>query len=153
MWNRGIALLSMCSLLIALPGAFADTSPQRNKMVPLPKLPFEIDRRLLPHGRPARSSVRPYEGPMIDVHVHLNTGKRQTSSDLKRVLAGLREVDVEFAVVMPTPNEGRKGRHKVRPPNRKLLKKLGEKAVKLMCCGNYAGQWRKYAYHGSYIKE
>ena len=46
---------------------------RRHVMIPMPTLPFKIDRRLLSHDRPARKYSKPSQGPMIDVHVHLNT--------------------------------------------------------------------------------
>jgi hypothetical protein len=69
------------------------------------------------------------------------------------VIDGIREAGVEQAVVMPTPNEGRRRRHGKRRMHRKLLKELGGKTIKLMCCGNYVGQWIHNAYYETYTKE
>ena len=92
---------------------------------------------------------------MTDVHVHLNTRRRRgtTLEELKAVVNGIREAGVELAVVMPTPNEGRRGGHGLRRMHRKLLKELGGKTIKIMCCGNYIGQWIHNAYYETYTKE
>ncbi len=128
---------------------------RRHVMIPMPQLPFKIDRRLLPHDRPARAYGKSYEGPMIDVHVHLNTRSRKYTSlkDLKEVVDGIREAGVELAIVMPTPNEGRRRVHEKRRLHRKLLMELGGKSIKIMCCGNYLGQWIHNAYYETYSKK
>ena len=128
---------------------------RRHVTIPMPKLPFKIDRRLLSHDRPARPYGKSYQGPMIDVHVHLNTRTHRDTSleELKRVVDGIREADVKLAIVMPTPNEGRRRKHEKRRLHRKLLKELGGKTIKIMCCGNYIGQWIHNAYYDTYTKE
>ncbi len=172
--NKRMVYLSICFLLFGIPVGFSDTNPvpkgvadmiptpegirrikKQHVMIPMPKLPFKIDRRLLPHDRPARKYSKPYQGPMIDVHVHLNPRRHRDTSleELKKVVDGIREAGVELAMVMPTPNEGRRGGHENRRMYRKLLKELGGKTIKLMCCGNYVGQWIHNAYYETYSKE
>ena len=172
--NKPIVFLSICFLLFGIPVGLSDTIPvpkgiddmiptpegfrrikRRHVMIPMPKLPFKIDRRLLSHDRPARTYGEPYQGPMIDVHVHLNSRfhKHTSLKALKEVVDGIREAGVELAVVMPTPNEGRRGGHEKRRIYRKLLMELGGKTIKLMCCGNYVGQWIHNAYYETYTKK
>lgn len=172
--NERIVYLSMCFLLLGVPASFGKPIPvpqgvdnmiptpegtrrmrRRHVMVPMPTLPFKIDQRLLSHDRPARKYGKPYQGPMTDVHVHLNTRRRRgtTLEELKAVVDGIREAGVELAVVMPTPNEGRRGGHGTRRMHRKLLKELGGNMIKIMCCGNYVGQWIHNAYYETYTKE
>ena len=172
--NKPIVFLSICFLLFGIPVVLSDTIPvpkgvddmiptpegfrrikRRHVMIPMPKLPFKIDRRLLSHDRPARTYGKPYQGPMIDVHVHLNTRSHRDTSleELKKVADGIREAGVELAIVMPTPNEGRKRKHQKRRMHRKLLMELGGETIKIMCCGNYIGQWIHNAYYDTYSKE
>ncbi len=124
-------------------------------MVDLPKPPFEIDRRLLPHDSAARAYGEPYLGPIIDIHLHLNTrGDRDTSrAELGEIVAGLRATGIERALVMPTPNEGRHRRHEKRRIHRKLLAEIGGKAIQIMCCGHYVGQWLHQSYYDTYTQE
>ncbi|MFQ5684709.1 MAG: amidohydrolase family protein [Candidatus Binatia bacterium] len=172
--NERIVLLSICLWLLGVPASLGNPIPvpkgvdtmtptperlrrvrRRHVMMPMPKLPFKIDRRLLSHNRPARAYGKPYQGPMIDVHVHLNTRSHKDTSlkELNEVVNGIREAGVELAVVMPTPNEGRIGGHKKRRMHRKLLKELGGKTIRVMCCGNTVGQWIHHAYYDTYTKE
>jgi hypothetical protein len=127
----------------------------RRVMVDLPKPPFEIDRRLLPHDRAARAYGEPYLGPIIDIHLHLNTRRRRDTSlaELGEIAAGLRASGVERALVMPTPNEGRRRGHGQRRIHRKLLAEIGGKGIGLFCCGHYVGQWLHWAYYDTYTKE
>lgn len=124
-------------------------------MVDLPKPPFTIDRRLLPHDRAARAHGEPYLGPIFDMHLHLNTrGHRDTSiAELRTIARGLRASGVEKALVMPTPNEGRRRGADKRRLHRKLLSEISAKAIRVMCCGNYLGQWLHRAYYDTYSKE
>ena len=124
-------------------------------MVALPKPPFAIDRRLLPHDRAARAYGEPYLGPIIDIELHLNTrGHRDTSlAQLAKVAAGLRTSGIAKALVMPTPNEGRRRRAEKRRLHRKLLAEIGGGAIGIMCCGNYLGQWLHRAYYDTYSQE
>ena len=124
-------------------------------MVDLPKPPFAIDRRLLPHDRAVRAYGEPYLGPIIDIELHLATrGHRDTSlAELGEIAAGLRASGVEKALFMPTPNEGRRRRHEKRRLHRKLLAEIGGKAIQLMCCGHYVGQWLHQAYYDTYTEE
>jgi len=128
---------------------------RRHVMIPMPQLPFKVDRRLLSHDRPARAYSKPYQGPMIDVHVHLSTRAHKDTSlkNLKEVVEAIREAGVELAIVMPTPNEGRRRVHDKRRLHRKLLMELGGGSIKIMCCGNYLGQWIHNAYYDTYTKE
>jgi acyl carrier protein phosphodiesterase len=127
----------------------------RRVMVDLPKPPFAIDRRLLPHDRAVRAYGEPYLGPIIDIHLHLNTRRHRDTSlvELGGIAAGLRASGVERALVMPTPNEGRRRGHGKRRIHRKLLAEIGGKAIGLMCCGHYLGQWLHRAYYDTYTKE
>ena len=72
---------------------------------------------------------------------------------LKEVVDGIRGAGVELAIVMPTPNEGRRRVHEKRRLHRKLLMELGGKSIKIMCCGNYLGQWIHKAYYETYSKK
>jgi len=63
----------MYYLLFAVSACVSDKT--QHVMLPMPKPPFKIDRRLLSHHRPARAYGKPYQGPIIDVHVHLQRGQ------------------------------------------------------------------------------
>ncbi|MDP6559921.1 MAG: hypothetical protein QF619_07355, partial [Candidatus Binatia bacterium] len=94
--NKHAIFSSICFLLFGVLASLGDTNQvtkgademipppegirrikRRHVMIPMPKLPFKIDRRLLSHDRQARKYGKPYQGPMIDVHVHLNTRRRR----------------------------------------------------------------------------
>ncbi len=127
----------------------------RHAMIPLPEVPFNVDRRILSHNRPAREYDKPYHGPMIDMHVHLKSRFRKQTPlrALGEVIDGIREAGIDLAIVTPTPNEGRRrGGNEKHRLYRKLLKELGEGTIKLMCCGNYIGQWIHNAYYETYTK-
>ena len=108
--NVRMVFLSLCFLLVGAPAGLGETIPapkgvgdmiptpegirrieRRHVMIPMPKLPFKIDRRLLPHDQPTRAYGKPYHGPMIDVHVHLNTRAHKDTSlkSLKEVVEGM----------------------------------------------------------------
>ena len=150
--NKGVVFLSMYYLLFAVSACVSDKT--QHVMIPMPKPPFKIDRRLLSHDRPARAYGKPYQGPIIDVHVHLRKSGREdmSSTELKEVADSIRGAGVELAIVMPTPNGGRIRRHQDRW-RRKWFKELGGKTIKLICCGDYVGQWIHNAFNDTYTKE
>ena len=74
----------------------------------LPSPAFEVDYRRTDLNRSTRPKGRLYEGSIIDAHVHLHPPKNGIDvSALAGVINALEAAGVEFAVFMPTPNEGR----------------------------------------------
>lgn len=140
---------------IPLPEGLKRDKVTRGMVIPLPEPPFKVDRRHLPEDRATRPRGKPYKGPIIDVQFHLNTKdfKHYSIEKLKGAVHGLREAGVELALVMPTPNEGRKEKFIYRRIRRLYFKELGGKRVKLFCCGNYLSQTLHRFYYDTFTKE
>ena len=152
--NKRTFFLPFCFILFSFSACVSDIKKQ-HALIPTPELPYKIDRRLLPHDRPARVYGKSYEGPMIDIHVHIKIRGSEDRSlkELNDVIGGIREAGVELGIFMPRPNEGRGDSQEEHSWRRQWLKEHGGKTIKLMCCGNYLGQWINNAYHGTYTKE
>lgn len=123
--------------------------------VALPKPGFAVDRRRLANDRAARAHGEPYRGPIIDVQLHLNvrTDNLPSDSQLRGILGDIRKAGVERVIVMPTPNEGRRRRSRNRRQYRGKFQKLGGSTVRLMCCGQYLGQWLQNAHQGGFTNQ
>ena len=116
---------------------------------------FELEQRRSDPDRPARAHVEPYGGPIIDTHLHLLTPKpgNPHNAGPKEVLEAIKSSGVEMAIIMPTPNKGRRNNHEEGVRLRKKLVELGGKRIKRFCSGNYLTYWMHQAYYNGYLKK
>jgi hypothetical protein len=101
---------------------------------------------------------------MIDTHVHLDPplprdhkqdrgiiGDRDI--DIREIVEVIKAADVEFAIFMPTPNEGREDNHEEGAEQKKRLLNLDKNRIRLFCGSNYITYWLHRAYHERYSEE
>lgn len=121
----------------------------------IPPPAFEIRQTRSDANRPSREHHELYRGPLIDVHVHVLVSKRkgQHAAEPKRILDIIKSSGVELAIVMPTPNEGRRANHEDGVRLRERLVDLGGKRIEQFCGSNYLTYWMHRAYHEGYPKE
>ena len=99
---------------------------------------FEVDYSRTDLNRPARQKKSLYEGSIVDAHVHLHPPKNGIDvSALAGVIDALEDAGVEFAVFMPTPNEGRNKNHEKGADQRKMLLAKNKDRVRLFAGANY----------------
>ena len=104
----------------------------------LPAPAFKVDYRRTDLNRSVRQMECIYEGSIIDAHVHLHPPKNGIDvSALAGVIDALEDAGVEFAVFMPTPNEGRNKNHEKGADQRKMLLAKNKDRVRLFAGANY----------------
>ncbi len=122
---------------------------------PIPPPAFELEQRRSDPDRPARTHGDPYGGPIIDTHVHFLSPKSGNphNAEPKEVLEAIKSSGVELAIVMPTPNEGRRLNHEEGVRLRRKLVELGGKRIKRFCSSNYLTYWMHRVYREGYSEE
>ena len=117
----------------------------------LPSPAFEVDYHRTDLNRSTRPKGRLYEGSIIDAHVHLHPPKNGIDvSALAGVIDALEAAGVEFAVFMPTPNEGRNKNHEEGAAQRKMLLAKNKDRVRLFAGANYIDYPIHRAHKGGY---
>ena len=106
----------------------------------LPEPGFAIDRTRSDPGRPARAFRTPYDGPLYDVQVHLRRPGRGRDRDayLDRVLEVMTGQGVQRAILMATPNSGRREDHEKSARYKQCLADRSGGRIGVACGGNYS---------------
>ena len=123
--------------------------------VPIPEPAFEIDHTRTDLSRAVRPFDREYDGPVIDTHVHLDPPREGVVSrkDLKEIVQVITDSDVDYAIFMPTPNEGRTRNHEVGVKQKLTLQKMGKGRIRLSAGSDYITYWLHRAYRDGYSEK
>jgi len=131
-------------------------SSKRLDIVVIPPPGFKVEHRRFDPSRPARSHDKEYRGVILDTHGHFclpQERKIDESTFKEEIIEVLRECDVELAIFMPTPNEGRSPNHEESARQRRMLRNLDKNKIKLFCGGNYITYWLHCAYYNGHSEE
>lgn len=133
-------------------------------VIKFPPPAFEVEHTRSNPRRSSRVISEKYKSPMIDTHVHLDPplprdhkqdrgiiGDRDI--DIREIVEVIKAADVEFAIFMPTPNEGREDNHEVGAEQKKRLLNLDKNRIRLFCGSNYITYWLHRAYYERYSEE
>ena len=117
----------------------------------LPEPGLAIDRTRSDPGRRTRAFRTPYRGPLYDVQVHLRRpGRgRDRNAYLGRVMAVMAEQGVKRAILMATPNSGRREDHQKSARYKQRLADTSGGRIGVACGGNYSF-WLHRAYREGY---
>lgn len=116
---------------------------------PIPPPGFDVLSVRSGSNRAVRPGLRSYHGPIIDTHIHLNPASHRPSpTTLQEISDVITSAGVELAIVMPTPNEGRRNEGGF---NEKLrLSEISHNKVKLFCGGDYITTWLNNSYRNGF---
>ena len=141
-------------LLTAILAACQTTATHRSTpRVPLPLPGFTVDHTRTDPARPTRPRGKPYKGPIVDTHVHLDpTGPDGPTGDapIRGILERADAEGIERLIVMPTPNEGRFANHEAGPAQKRRFLALGGAGAGTLCGGSYLTVWMHEAYRNGY---
>jgi predicted TIM-barrel fold metal-dependent hydrolase len=124
--------------------------------VKIPPPAFKVEHTRSNPDRSARVHDKKYKGPIIDTHVHLDPPPRDEdidASELEEIIKIIKNSGVEFAIFMPTPNEGRRYNHEEGVKQKRMLLHSGRDRIKLFCESNYITYWLHIAYQYGYSEE
>ena len=125
-------------------------------IIVIPPPGFEVEHRRSYLSRPARAHDREYRGIILDTHGHFYLPQDRIIDESKfkeEVIEVLKECDVELAIFMPTPNEGRRPNHEEGERQRRMLRDLDKNRIKLFCGGNYITYWLHCAYYNGHSEK
>lgn len=148
-------LILLLILLFYLPPTPVFSENTTSHAVEIPSPAFKVEHTRSNPDRPARVHDKKYKGPIIDTHVHLDPPRDGNidASELKKIIKTIMNLDIEFAIFMPTPNEGRRHNHEEGVRKRKILLNLDKDKIKLFCESNYITYWLHKAYRDGYSEE
>lgn len=104
--------------------------------VQLPNPDFAFTIELTDLNREVRTNRRLYEGQLIDMLSHIDP-----SYDISLVIPTLNANGIEFANVMPVPNEGLKTDDGKGTKEKIAFAKSNDKNIKVFCGGDYLTIW------------
>ena len=127
MWTRRVRYM----LGFVLASACFASAAESGEILPEPR--FRFERKRSDPDRPARANGQLYEGPIIDAHIHVSTPRQGNPQNAvpQEVLEVIRANGVELAVVMPTPNAGRRDNYEEGVRLRRVLKRLDPERIRL----------------------
>ncbi len=147
--RRIVFVLIATGILAACQTTKAPMAPR----LPLPAPGFDIDGARSDLTRPARPGGKPYSGPIVDTHAHLDpTGQQGLTGEgeMTAILDLAAAEGVERLIVMPTPNEGRDRNHEAGPAQKLRFAQLGGGRAGVLCGGNYLTVWMHQAHRDGY---
>jgi len=104
--------------------------------VQLPNPDFAFTTELTDLNREVRTNRRLYDGQLIDMLSHIDP-----SYDISLVIPTLNANGIEFANVMPVPNEGLKTDDGKGTKEKIAFAKANDKNIKVFCGGDYLTIW------------
>ena len=114
---------------------------------PIPPPGFDVLSVRSDSNRAVRPSLRSYHGSIIDTHIHLNpSSHRPTPATLQEISDVITSSGVELAIVMPTPNEGRRIDNADGFKEKLRLSEISHNKVNLFCGGDYITTWLNNSY-------
>ena len=135
----------------------AAKAKRSDSTVAIPPPAFEVEQTRSDLERPVRASGDKYDGRIIDTHAHLyppKGGKKAAAGiktgELKDIIQLLKNSGVEFAIFMPTPNDGIRPNQELGVVRRKVIRDLDRNRIKIFCGSNYKTTWLHSAYHNGY---
>jgi len=152
--------LNMFIILFLCLSAFTGCVVQKKKVSTTPSniegqlIPaIAVDKTRTDLNRSIRPWNKKYNGPLIDAHVHLDPLSSMVDKKLKEILAVIEDGKVEYAVFMPTPNEGRMRGHKEGVEQKLKLKQMSPARIKVFCGSNYITYWLHRAYQSGFSEK
>ncbi len=144
--------LQFFAVTVSILLAWAGPLPAGPEPLSLPEPGIVVDHTRTDLTRPARPFNSSYNGPVIDTHVHLDPPRKGgvSRSALREIVEVIERSGVQYAIFMPTPNEGRMPNHSTAIKQKLLLEKTGKGRIKLFTGSSFITYWLHQAYRKGY---